>query len=446
MASISKDPGKRGATYRILFKGIDGKRRTLRLGNVSNGQAGEVKRHVEELLRCKANPALEQNEKTRQWVTKIDGDMRAKLADFGLVAAEGHTRLGPFIAAYIKQREPLVKPSTLRTDRQTEASLIAKFGADKRLRDITEGDAIDFRNYLLTVGGPKKKNLATGELEPTGVEEATVRKRCSVAGKFMLYAMRHGWISSNPFGCKEVPRTNVATEHKAFISAADAQSVLDQLHGTQWTLLFALSRWGGLRVGSEPRQLTWADVNLELDRFLVRSPKTAHHAGLESRWVPIFPELAPLFAARFEEAAGGETPVLPIRETPVLPMLVGRTDASLRKPIEKAIKAAGLTQWPRLWHNLRASRQTELEEMGFSRKAVCSWLGNSSPVADKHYLQVTDDQFRKAAQTTAQPLADTKGHERPKGGAALLNLAGNDTYNAGENEKMLPVGLEPTTY
>jgi len=33
----------------------------------------------------------------------------------------------------------------------------------------------------------------------------------------------------------------------------------------------------------------------------------------------------------------------------------------------------------------------------FSLLVVCQWIGNSQPVAMKHYLQVTDEHFREAA-------------------------------------------------
>ena len=142
------------------------------------------------------------------------------------------------------------------------------------------------------------------------------------------YAMRHGLVTRNPF--EAVPRSNIATRRRAYIAATDARKVLAELPTTEWQLLFGLSRWGGLRVGSEVRRLTWADVDWAHQRILIRSPKTEHHAGHESRLLPIFPELAPLFDKRFAEAAEGEEYVLP--------MLLGRTDASLRKTLERATR------------------------------------------------------------------------------------------------------------
>jgi integrase len=427
MASISTD--RSNGRRRVLFFGPDGRRKTLRLGKVSKRQAETVKMHVEALLARRRTGALD--ESTHRWLADLDDDaFRAKLAAVGLIEAPAKALLGPFVADYIKKRAELFKSGTMQMERQTESSLLAFFGPNKRMRDISEGDAEDFRAFLLTTGGQDWANVETGKLEPTRLAEATVRKRCSVAGKIMRYAMRRSLVDKNPF--EAVPRANVATKRRAFVDAADARKVLAELPGTQWPLLFALSRWGGLRVGSEVRRLTWADILWDQQKMNVPSPKTEHHAGHEQRMVPIFPELAKLLADRFEEALPGETLVLP--------MLVGRTDAALRGPLLRAIKRAGLTVWPRLWHSMRGTRQTELENE-FPSHVVCAWLGNSEAVARAHYLQVTDDHFAKAAaQNQAQPRMDTDRHGPPQRPVVLSNLHNVDMYGVGDSMKDSPGG------
>jgi integrase len=64
-----------------------------------------------------------------------------------------------------------------------------------------------------------------------------------------------------------------------FITRAVAAKVLAALPDAQWRLLFALSRFGGFRRPSEHFALRWGDVNWELGRLTVRSPKTEHHEG-----------------------------------------------------------------------------------------------------------------------------------------------------------------------
>ena len=56
--------------------------------------------------------------------------------------------------------------------------------------------------------------------------------------------------------------------------------------------------------------------------------------------------------------------------------------------------------WPKLFQNLRSTRETELADE-FPMHVVCQWIGNSQPIAAKHYLQVTADHFSKALQQPA---------------------------------------------
>jgi hypothetical protein len=55
-----------------------------------------------------------------------------------------------------------------------------------------------------------------------------------------------------------------------------------------------------------------------------------------------------------------------------------------------------ISGWPRLFHSIRASRQTELQRE-FPLHVVCSWLGNSPRIAQQSYLLVTEDDFTRAA-------------------------------------------------
>jgi integrase len=98
--------------------------------------------------------------------------------------------------------------------------------------------------------------------------------------------------------------------------------VLDKCPDAQWKLLFALSRYGGLRCPSEHLALTWGDVDWEQNRIRVTCSKTEHHEGRGERFVPIFPELRPYLMAVLEEigfsAAAGEPMITRYRDkTPI---------------------------------------------------------------------------------------------------------------------------------
>lgn len=163
--------------------------------------------------------------------------------------------------------------------------------------------------------------------------------------------------------------------------------MLEACPDNEWRLLFALSRYGGLRCPSEPLVLKWADVDWEHNRICVHSPKTEHHPGGESRLIPLFPELRPYLLEAFEQAAeGSEFVISQYRDA----------KKNFRTRMERIVKRAGLKPWVKLFQNLRSTRETELAET-FPLHVVTAWLGNSEPVAAKHYLQVTDEHFQRAA-------------------------------------------------
>lgn len=54
-----------------------------------------------------------------------------------------------------------------------------------------------------------------------------------------------------------------------------------------------------------------------------------------------------------------------------------------------------LTIWPKPMQNLRATRETELIAL-YPIKDVASWLGNSAPIAMKHYGMTMQSSFERA--------------------------------------------------
>ncbi len=179
------------------------------------------------------------------------------------------------------------------------------------------------------------------------------------------------------------------------MTRGEASCVLEACPDYEWRLLFALSRYGGLRCPSEHLALRWNDIDWERERFLVHSAKTERHEGGASRWVPIFPELRPYLDDAWAQAGeGAEFVITRYRDD----------NANLRTQLRRIIKRAGVAIWPKLFQNLRASRATELAAEHPAHVAA-AWLGHSTTIANKHYWQVTEDDFKratKAAQKAAQ--------------------------------------------
>ena len=190
------------------------------------------------------------------------------------------------------------------------------------------------------------------------------------------------------------------TERQYFVSR-DAIAKLMAVCNLNWQMILGLSRFGGLRCPSEVLSLRWADVKWDIGRFVVWSPKTEHHDGKDHRIVPIFPELRVILeeAYRVAKREGSEYVVNGgYREAAMGPD--GWKNANLRTQFQRLIKRAGLTPWPRLFHNMRASRETELVER-FPVQVVTAWLGNTPAIAMRHYLQVRDSDYDAAIKSDA---------------------------------------------
>ena len=71
-------------------------------------------------------------------------------------------------------------------------------------------------------------------------------------------------------------------------------------------------------------------------------------------------------------------------------------EKNLRTQFNRIIEQAGVVPWAKPFENLRSTRRTELERQ-FPSHVVNAWLGHSAKVAERHYLQVTEDDWAKAA-------------------------------------------------
>jgi hypothetical protein len=127
--------------------------------------------------------------------------------------------------------------------------------------------------------------------------------------------------------------------------------------------------------------------------------------------VPIFPELRPYLEAVWEAAEPG-TEWLITRYRDV--------SQNLRTQMEKIIRRAGLKPWPKLFQNLRATRETELAET-FPMHVVCEWIGNSAAIADRWALRAGGAKCGAAgARTGWQRAAIGWGRKHKKPGFAEL--------------------------
>ena len=375
MASVVTEGGGRRLIQ--LSPGEHPKRPKIRLGKVSKREAATTLVHVEALCRNQRTGAS-YPPATAEGLVFLPDALRQRLERVGLLGPQTQRecpKLAQWLATYIDGRTD-VKGSTATVYGHTRRNLLAHFGGAKRLDEITPGDADAFRIHLKT---------------DEGLADNTVRRRLGIAKQFFRGAVRQNLIEANPFdGQSTTVRDNPRRFY--FVSRDEAQAVLDACPDAEWRLIFALCRYGGLRCPSEVVRLRWEDVNWEQMRFIVHAGKTEHHADAGIRQVPIFPELYPFLQDCFEQAAPGSQYVITrYRER----------NENFRTQMMKIIKRAGLRPWPKVFQNLRSSRETELAEQ-YPVQVVCAWIGNSPQVAAKHYLQVTDEHYEKAVQNPVQ--------------------------------------------
>jgi hypothetical protein len=146
--------------------------------------------------------------------------------------------------------------------------------------------------------------------------------------------------------------------------------------------------------------------------------------------VPLFPELRKYLLEAFEAAEPGTTHVITRYRA---------ANANLRTQLQRIIRKAGLTSWPRLFHNLRATRQTELAE-SFPSHVVCAWIGNTERVAQNHYLQVTDDHLRRAIADNPKPDTGAKkaAQKTAQQASESVDIGGNEGRDEMQNRSVFP--------
>ncbi len=367
MASLSTD---KNGNHRITFREPNNRQlKTLYIGKMPKKNAKEIERRVELLVAAKgSNSAIDLE--TAEWLKDLGADIHAKLVAAELAferSATANPTLGSLIDAFIAKRAD-AKERTRTNLKQATDKVLSFFGADTQIRDITPVQTDDWVATL-------RKEYAPAYVS-----------RLIKYGKQVFHAARRaGLIDRSPFD--EIKAGTMANpERMHFVALEDTEKIIAACPTSEWRLIMALARYGGLRCPSELLALRWGDIDWDRGRFLVRSPKTAHHADGGRRWVPIFPELHPHLEAAFNEAPEGQVYV------------ISRTrshETNLRTAFERIVYKAGLLPWSKPFQNMRSSRETELMK-DFPLHVVCNWIGNTALVAVKHYLQVTDADFEKA--------------------------------------------------
>ena len=212
--------------------------------------------------------------------------------------------------------------------------------------------------------------------------------------------IRLGWFEKNPFqdfkGSSETSRSR-----DFYIGPELACQVLEACPDARMKLIFSFGRWGGLRLPSEIAFMTWADI--QPDRITIKIPKKTSLSQQErgeftTRLIPCFPEIR----RAVDEYRRELVQVLerePAKTEKVFPDLKQSESSAalLRKELTGILKRSGLPVWPKIFQNLRSTRDSELQRMGYPIATVCKWLGHTQQISEKNYFQVPEFDYPAAS-------------------------------------------------
>ena len=367
---------RRGESFVVRVK-AGGNRHTVYLAGVSEAAAEGARGWIAK-LEAAHRKGLSVSVDERQWLAGLSDELHGRLAEIGLCEprvvklVERHT-LGELIEMF-KVREPAAKASTAAAREQAFRALTEYFTAKRNIDTIKAADVDQWFAQQL-----REK------------AKATASKRGQIVKRVFARAVRWEMLEKSPAAHLRLPeQRNNARQH--FVEWAEVERVIAVCPDAEWKLIVALSRLAGLRIPTEILAMQWGDVDWENSTLTIRANKT------HTRACPIFPELLPYLREQFDATPEGEKNVIHRHR------LGGGNYAT---QLRRYIRRAGVKSWPRLWHNMRASRATELAG-AYPGHVAAAWLGHSELIADRHYRTVRLADFQRAAQTATLPGSGQK--------------------------------------
>ena len=373
MSSLSQ---VKNGSWRLQITCPVGKRRDVYF-RTNKKNALMLQRKIDEIAQCKKlhEPM---DVKTSVWLSQQDEAILAKLEKLQLYKLTRCSKAKGTIAGwsdfYIEEFGH--RSETKRKLRNVAEKLIAFFGKDRLLQDITSGEAVRFFVTLC-----RSKTEGGFGLS----EHATAPRHLGYCRQFWEAAIDEGLVVSNPFKNRNLSvRVKTNKERHFYVDPELSCKIIEAMPNLVWRLRWTLMRYQGLRVPSEMNVLRWGDVDWAGGRIRIQSPKTAHIHGKASRLAAIMPEVLPYLEQMFNEVEPGSEYVLP-----------RLSHKNYRKSFLRLLNVSGIDPWPALFNNLRKSAVTDAHDWLPSH--VCNaWFGHSETIFRNHYGQVTEEHFREA--------------------------------------------------
>lgn len=389
MSSIYRDSLRDGWRVGLVVRGYH---RKLWLGSVTKTQAAAIAKHLDQ-LKLAAETATAPAAETIRWTRAVSPRIRSQLAKWGLIelgpsSAEIPRSLGGYSAFYLAGRSDTKTTTTARW-RNVRNKLLEHWPESTSISAITPGDCDRFAKSI------RKRH-----------KPSHAGKLIADARQLFAAAVRDRLLEINPMAGIDAAAPHDRSR-ESYITPEASRKIIAACD-PQLACLFALARFGGLRVPSEPLAMRLTDVDLPSGRFTIPDGKTG------SRVVPISPELRPHLERLHDLAPPGS----------VWLFGHGRSAAATlwRKQLGNVLTRLALEPWPKRWQNLRASCRTDLEHR-FPDHVINAWLGHSSKIGAKHYTRVHDSHFAAACGATGGATSSTASDNprQPRKSAAKQN-------------------------
>ncbi|HEY8776559.1 MAG TPA: site-specific integrase [Gaiellaceae bacterium] len=368
-AAVIEYRGKRGTTWRIKYADADGKQAMETIGAERDG-----------VTRKQAEAEL------RERLVRVERKAyrRPKALTFAEYRAtwfeEGKRRRG-------------WKPRTVLTFRTTLDHLEAFFGPQPlgaiRPRDVAAytRDALESKRNSGKPFAPK-----------------TVQLHLNVLHDVFKTALREELVDSNPVAGAERPK--VPARRWRILEPAEIGRVLKAFTDEQARAIFLTVVLTGLR-RFELKALRWRDVALVEGVLRVRVSKSEEG----ERLIALSPTLVDALSEHWRRSAfqGDDELVFchPERGSMI-------DDVWWAARFREALKAAGITDHVRPWHDLRHTAITNDAAAGSSELAVMSKAGHRSMSTTKTYLHLAGVVFRDEADALERRLLGGPGVRRPE--------------------------------
>lgn len=379
MTCVYPDGKRNGWRLELVIRGL---RRKLWLGRMPKRTAQRIRDYVDD-LKLAIELAIPADPSTLKWAAAVDSRIADKLAAWGLIPKRGETaqtkRLSVLCADVI-DRHSEWSPSHRTWMKRCAGQLVECLG-DLTVDQLGEWHAEELERWM-------------AQRYPT---LATRAKQLQRAKQLLAGVGKLG--IPNPLESLR-PKGSVNMDRQAYVSLEVIERVSAQLPTLQLQWALKMARIAGLRIPSEILTLQWGDVDWDLGRLKITSPKQVNHPDKYIRVIPMFPPLRPMFDELHAQADEGAVYVFTAFRTS------GAT-ALLRKSLMAAIKRAGEKPWHRLWVNLRASARTDLLRT-HPTHVVDAWLGHSGKIGAKHYNRITDEDFKRADAPESTPAKPEK--------------------------------------